>query len=130
MASETGSRLKRGSTGGWRACGTTFLTGNPFPVVPPPTRTTKPDSMIPLPEALARLGRSTPLPPTGMRDAFTPITAHRSTTAMTELARQIIRQQWPLRNHPETLQRARARSLIRAHVLLLRKWDELPAIPR
>jgi hypothetical protein len=110
MASETGSRLKRGSTGGWRACGTTFLTGNPFPVVPPPTRTTKPDSMIPLPEALARLGRSTPLPPTGMRDAFT--------------------QQWPLRNHPETLQRARARSLIRAHVLLLRKWDELPAIPR
>lgn len=86
--------------------------------------------MIHLPEALARPGRSTPLPRNGMRDAFTPITAHRSNTAMTELARQIIRQHWPLRNHPETLQRARARSLIRAHVMLLRKWEGLPAIPR
>jgi len=49
---------------------------------------------------------------------------------MTELARQIIRQQWPLRNHPDKMRRAQARSLIRAHVLLLRKWNGAPAMPR
>jgi hypothetical protein len=49
---------------------------------------------------------------------------------MAELARKLIRQQWPLRNHPDTMRRAQARSLIRAHVLLLRKWSETPAMPR
>lgn len=45
---------------------------------------------------------------------------------MAELARKIIRQQWPLRNHADPLRRAQARSLIRTHVLLLRKWAETP----
>lgn len=41
---------------------------------------------------------------------------------MSELAKQIIRQQWPLRNHPDPRRRGQARSLIRTHVILLRSW--------
>lgn len=44
--------------------------------------------------------------------------------SMTDLAKQIIRQQWPLRNHADPLRRGQARSLIRTHVILLRTWCE------
>ena len=47
---------------------------------------------------------------------------NRALVAMAELARQIIRQQWPLRHHPEARLRDQARSLIRTHVLMLREW--------
>lgn len=53
-----------------------------------------------------------------------------SQDAMAELAQKIIRQQWPLRHHPDPARRAQARSLIRAHTLMLRQWrtqDLLPA---
>ncbi len=46
---------------------------------------------------------------------------------MAELAKQIIRQQWPLRHHADPLRRAQARTLIRTHVILLRQWQEAPA---
>ncbi len=49
---------------------------------------------------------------------------------MAELARQIIRQQWHLRNHPDPRRRGQARSLIRTHVILLRDWRELPLLVR
>lgn len=85
--------------------------------------------MISLPEALSRLrhtGRIRLDPP----QESAPPARNSPFIAMTELARQIIRQQWPLRNHPDTMRRAQARSLIRTHVLLLRKWSEAPAMPR
>lgn len=85
--------------------------------------------MISLPEALSRLrptGRLRLDPP---REIAPPARTSPS-IAMTELARQIIRQQWPLRNHPDKMRRAQARLLIRAHVLLLRKWNGAPAMPR
>ena len=42
--------------------------------------------------------------------------------AMTELARQIIRQQWQNRHHPDATRRKHAQSLIRTHVIMLRQW--------
>ncbi|HRQ91097.1 MAG TPA: hypothetical protein PLA50_20065 [Bacteroidia bacterium] len=47
---------------------------------------------------------------------------------MSELAKQIIRQQWPLRHHADPRQRGQARSLIRTHVILLRKWQTFPEL--
>lgn len=47
--------------------------------------------------------------------------------SMSELAKQIIRQQWPLRNHADPMRRGQARSLIRTHVILLRSWRESAA---
>lgn len=41
---------------------------------------------------------------------------------MAELAEQIIRQQWPLRHHPDKLVRNQAISLIKTHVVMIRKW--------
>ncbi len=43
---------------------------------------------------------------------------------MAELAKQIIRQQWPLRHHADSLCRAQAKTLIRTHVILLRQWQD------
>lgn len=43
---------------------------------------------------------------------------------MAELAKQIIRQQWPLRHHADPLCRAQAKTLIRTHVILLRQWQD------
>lgn len=42
---------------------------------------------------------------------------------MSEMARQIIRQQWPKRHHPDPRVRAQAISLVKTHVILLRQWD-------
>lgn len=86
--------------------------------------------MISLPEALSRLRHTGRIHLNGMRESVPPKPVPPSSFAMAELARQIIRQQWPLRNHPDTLRRAQARSLIRAHVMLLRKWREVAVMPR
>ena len=45
------------------------------------------------------------------------------TPKMTELAIQIIQEQWKLRNDRDPVVRHRARSLIKAHVYLLRGWQ-------
>lgn len=42
--------------------------------------------------------------------------------SMAELARQIIRQQWPNRHHPDPVRRTQARTLIRTHAFMLRQW--------
>jgi hypothetical protein len=85
--------------------------------------------MIPLSEALSRLRHTGRIHLKGIREsvAASPVP---SSLPMAELARKIIRQQWPLRNHPDTLRRAQARSLIRAHVMLLRKWGGVAPMPR
>lgn len=41
---------------------------------------------------------------------------------MTELAEQIIREQWSRRNDPNPAIRQQARSLIKTHIFLLRGW--------
>lgn len=41
---------------------------------------------------------------------------------MSEMARQIIRQHWHRRHDPDPLVRERALTLVKAHVILLRKW--------
>jgi len=38
------------------------------------------------------------------------------------MARTIIRQQWPLRHHPDPSTRRQAKSLIKTHLVLLRLW--------
>jgi hypothetical protein len=86
--------------------------------------------MISLPEAPSRLRHTGRIHLNGMRESVPPLPVSPSSSAMAELARQIIRQQWPLRNHPDTLRRAQARSLIRAHVMLLRKWSGIAPMPR
>lgn len=43
---------------------------------------------------------------------------------MNEMARQIIRQQWNRRNDPNPDIRRQARSLIKAHIFLLRGWNK------
>lgn len=53
--------------------------------------------------------------------------ANRKTESMAELAKEIIRQQWPMRHHPDPLRRAQSRTLIRAHIHLLRLWQEKPS---
>ena len=85
--------------------------------------------MISLPEALSRLRHTGRIHLNGLRESVSTPPVSPS-LAMAELARQIIRQQWPLRNHSDTLRRAQARSLIRAHVVLLRKWSEAAPMPR
>ncbi|MEX2579605.1 MAG: hypothetical protein WD342_11160 [Verrucomicrobiales bacterium] len=47
---------------------------------------------------------------------------HRRFSTMAELAKQIIRQQWPKRHDPNPLARAQAISLIKTHVVMLRQW--------
>lgn len=42
---------------------------------------------------------------------------------MAELAKQIIRQQWSKRHDDDPLTRAQAVSLIKTHVVMLRKWQ-------
>ena len=49
---------------------------------------------------------------------------------MAELAKEIIRQQWPLRHHRDPRLRSQARSLIRTHVVMLRKWRDTAALAR
>ena len=49
---------------------------------------------------------------------------------MAELAKEIIRQPWPLRHHRDPRLRAQARSLIRTHVVMLRKWRTAAALVR
>lgn len=39
-----------------------------------------------------------------------------------EMAKRIIRQQWPMRCHPDPAARRRARNLIQSHVEMLRIW--------
>ncbi|MEM6915790.1 MAG: hypothetical protein AAF491_04405 [Verrucomicrobiota bacterium] len=46
----------------------------------------------------------------------------RALPLMNELALQIIREQWPRRNHPNQAMRQQARSLIKTHIYLLRDW--------
>lgn len=41
---------------------------------------------------------------------------------MAELARQIIRQQWPKRHDPDPGIRSQALSLIKTHIIMLRRW--------
>jgi hypothetical protein len=50
--------------------------------------------------------------------------------AMAKLAEEIIRQQWPLRHHRDPLLRSQARSLIRTHVVMLRKWRSAAVLAR
>lgn len=42
---------------------------------------------------------------------------------MSEVARQIIREQWTKRHDPSPLVRRQAKSLIRTHIHLLRGWS-------
>lgn len=51
-------------------------------------------------------------------------------TVMAELAAEIIRQQWPLRHHRDPRLRSQAKTLIRTHVVMLRKWRETTALAR
>ena len=44
---------------------------------------------------------------------------------MAELAKQIIRQQWGKRHHPDANVRSQAVTLIKAHIVMLRKWQNL-----
>ncbi|MDF1739496.1 MAG: hypothetical protein P1U86_10090 [Verrucomicrobiales bacterium] len=44
---------------------------------------------------------------------------------MAELAKQIIRQQWSKRHHPDDNMRSQAVTLIKAHIVMLRKWQDL-----
>jgi len=44
---------------------------------------------------------------------------------MAELAKEIIRQQWKNRHHPDANMRSQALTLIKTHVVMLRKWQEL-----
>jgi len=41
---------------------------------------------------------------------------------MAEMAKQIIRQQWPRRHDPDPWVREQAISLIKTHVVMLRYW--------
>lgn len=49
---------------------------------------------------------------------------------MAKLAEEIIRQQWPLRHHRDPLLRSQARTLIRTHVVMLRKWRSAAVLAR
>lgn len=53
-----------------------------------------------------------------------------TTLPMAELAKALIRQQWPLRHHADPMRRAQAVSLIRTHVHLLRKWESATPMAR
>ena len=77
--------------------------------------------MIPMPQSLLRTRHTEPTRGNSQVNAGS-VERVPNFLPMTELAKQIIRQQWPLRHHANTLRRAQARSLIRTHVILLRQW--------
>jgi len=63
-------------------------------------------------------------------NGFLPVTSSRHfpdedelEPATAELAKQIIRQQWPKRHHPDPATREQALTLIKTHVLMLRRWE-------
>lgn len=49
---------------------------------------------------------------------------------MAELAKQIIRQQWAKRHDPDPGIRQQAVSLIKTHIVMIRRWDRSEEVPR
>jgi hypothetical protein len=83
------------------------------------------NALIPPPTALSRhAGSPGDKLLQDRRDPYSPV------YPMAELARALIRQQWPLRHHADPIRRAQARTLIRTHILLLRKWQAPAAMAR
>ncbi len=83
----------------------------------------------PLPSSAPRTGHEIPVEGKQFRDrASSP--KFPKALLMAELAKEIIRQQWPLRHHADPLRRAQARTLIRTHILLLRTWRGAPMVAR